>query len=166
MRSREFLAEGRHLGSRKHLTRHGVRSGNDLGRLRRARPARKTPGTHEAREATGVSELVVFQVSWAWMGCRGIGTKNPPRARRSAKRFGRRENARFSGADGCTLSGYTQGASPDDEPEAGEYGCSLKQSVGWQKSVERISITHRGKSQDEPTRRDLAETESSFRNTE
>jgi hypothetical protein len=62
--------------------------------------------------------------------------------------------------------GYTQGASPDDEPEADEYGCSLKQSVGWQKSVGRISITHRGKSQDEPTRRDLAKAKSSFRNTE
>jgi len=62
--------------------------------------------------------------------------------------------------------GYTQGASPDDEPEAGEYGCSLKQSVGWQKSVGRISITNRGKSQDEPTGRDLAKTKSLFRKTE
>jgi hypothetical protein len=69
----------------------------------------KPQGTYEAREATGVSELVAFQVSWAWMGCRGIGTKTPPRARRSTKRFGRRENARFSGAGGCTLSGVHAG---------------------------------------------------------
>jgi hypothetical protein len=67
---------------------------------------------------------------------------------------------------GATLIRYTQGASPDDEPGADEYGCSLKQSDGWQKSVERISITHRGTSQDKPMRRDLVKTKSPFRNTE
>lgn len=50
-------------------------------------------------------------------------------------------------------------------PGADEYGCSF-QSVGWQKSVGRISIVTRGKLQDEPRRHDLAGKKSSLRYAE
>src|SRR4051794_3187569 len=101
MQSRGSLTEGRHLGSSKHRTRHGGRCGSDLGSPHRALFCEKSPDAHVAREATGVSELVAkSEVERPWMGCRGTGIKTPPRARRSTKRFGRRENARFLGPKG------------------------------------------------------------------
>jgi hypothetical protein len=106
--------------------------------------ARNRGATHVAREATGVSELVALSRSLDLDGMPRNGTKTPPRTRRSAKRFGRRENARFLGPNGCTFVGRTEGASPYDEPGAAEYGCSLNRVLGGRSRSDASSIMHRG----------------------
>jgi hypothetical protein len=53
------------------------------------------------------------------------------------KRFGRRENAPIPRSRWAQPVECTQGANPDDEPGAGEYGCSLVEC--W---VAEIGRTH------------------------
>jgi hypothetical protein len=92
--------------------------------------ARNRRATHVAREATGVSELVALSGSHDLDGMPRNGTNTPPRARRSAKRFGRRENARFLGPDGCNPFGTRRAQVLTMQPGADEYGCSYNRVLG------------------------------------
>lgn len=133
MRSLESPAEERHLGSRKLRTRHGERSRNDLGGLLRVarRKQRGQQRRHEEGTATKVSE-----VGRTITGLCGWDEYSYTEPGDPLKRFGRRETLDSSVSMGATHQ-CTQGASPDDEPGAGEYGCSLVEC--W---VAEIGRTH------------------------